>query len=260
MQKTTIYGLPMNPMPLLEQLKGASFCVSYATRAKLGKQLAQAIRLVGEDGVLLVDNGAFTHWGNGGLMTEDYIAGFEAWAEDILERCPQAIAVIPDVIRGTMEQNIALIESTGLDLDRAMPIWHMDEPLSFLRSLCDRFGYIGFGSTIDQPGSENWHARIKEAFAAIDAWALETGEPRPRVHIMRAQQFAHLYAFDTRATAPTSRRTTIASSTRRARPSPCLQLASTVRSRRRPARSPTTSSSTSSTSTRTTPTSWRSTS
>ena len=196
MQKTTVYGLPLNPTHLLNQLKGASFCVSYATRDKLGKQLDQAISLVGRDGILLVDNGAYSHFNSGGQMTPEYIEGFEEWAQEILDRCPQAVAVIPDVIRGTMAQNVEMIENTMLDLDRCMPIWHMDEPISYLIGLCERFGYIGFGSTIDAPGSEKWHARIKEAFAAIDAWELATGEPRPRIHMMRAQAFAHLYPFD----------------------------------------------------------------
>lgn len=196
MEKTTVYGLPINPTSLLEQLKGGSFCVSFAHRAKLGTQLDDAIRLVGDDGILLVDNGAFTHWKTGGQMTEDYILAFEDWASEILERCPQAIAVIPDVIRGTFEQNAKLVEDTGLDLDRAMPIWHMHEPISYLIALCERFGYVGFGSTADAPGSKKWHARVREAFAAIDAWEKETGEPRPRIHMMRAQNYAHQYPFD----------------------------------------------------------------
>ena len=196
MQKTTVYGLPLNPTHLLNQLKGASFCVSFGTRDKLGKQLDQAIELVGEDGILLVDNGAYTHWKKGGTMTPDYIEAFEDWAEEILDRCPQAIAVIPDVIMGSVEQNGKLVEDTGLDLDRCMPIWHMHEPISYLIALCERFSYVGFGSTADAPGSDPWHARIKEAFAAIDAWEKETGEVRPRIHMMRAQAFAHLYPFD----------------------------------------------------------------
>lgn len=196
MEKITVFGLPLNPMRHLDSLKGGSFCVSYATRQKLGRQLDQAIEAVGEDGILLVDNGAYSHWKKGGAMTPEYVEGFEAWAEDILDRCPQAIAVIPDVIMGSVEENIALLESTGLDLDRAMPIWHMHEPLTYLIALCERFDYVGFGSTADKPGSEAWHARIKEAFAAIEAWEAETGEIRPRLHMMRAQAFAHLYPFD----------------------------------------------------------------
>lgn len=62
MEKTTVYGLPLNPKHLLEQLNGSSFCVSYYTRDKLGSQLDDAIRLVGQDGILLVDNGAFSLW------------------------------------------------------------------------------------------------------------------------------------------------------------------------------------------------------
>jgi hypothetical protein len=200
MEKTTVYGLPLNPTHLLNQLKGASFCISYATRAKLGKQLDQAIELVGENGVLLVDNGAFSHFMSGGSMTEDYIESYEAWANEILERCPQAIAVIPDIIGGTVEQNAELINTTMLDTDRAMPIWHMDEPISYLRHLLDGgFNYIGFGSSgkyAKTVGSAEWHARVKEAMDAIDAWEIEGNECRPRIHMMRAQAFAHLYAFD----------------------------------------------------------------
>lgn len=198
MYKTTIYGLPLNPTSLLEQLDGASFCVSYGTREKLGKQLDQAIRLVGEDGILLVDNGAYTHWKQGGAMTPEYVEGFEIWAQDILDRCPQAIAVIPDVIMGSVEQNAKLVEETLLDLDRCMPIWHMHEPISYLIDLCERFAYVGFGSTADKPGSKKWHARIKEAFAAIDQWLIDSegAYVRPRIHMMRAQNYAHLYGFD----------------------------------------------------------------
>src|SRR5262245_10332127 len=129
MNKHTVFGLPLNPMPALEQLRGASFCVSYATRAKLGKQLNQAIELVGQDGILLVDNGAFSAWQAGvdTMSDESYLEGFATWANDILARCPQAIAVLPDKIDGTVEENAQLVNETVTmfpDL-RVMPIWHM---------------------------------------------------------------------------------------------------------------------------------------
>jgi hypothetical protein len=43
MEKLSIYGLPLNPHSALDSLAGprASFCVSYATRVKLGRQLAR---------------------------------------------------------------------------------------------------------------------------------------------------------------------------------------------------------------------------
>jgi hypothetical protein len=204
MQKITVYGLPLNPMPALEQLKGASFCVSYATRDKLGKQLDQAIRLVGNDGILLVDNGAFSAHQKGvdTMNDESYLEGFAAWANDILDRCPQAIAVLPDVIGGTEEQNAQLVceTMTMIDPERSMPVWHMHESLDYLTYLCESFGYIAFGWSGQywKVGTPEWHARIQEAFAAIDAWEAsgEGAYIRPRIHMMRAQSMGHLYAFD----------------------------------------------------------------
>ena len=201
MDKKAIYGLPLNPMPLLEELAGASFCVSYATRSKLGRQLDDAIRLVGQDSILLVDNGAFSLHKQG-ISTRDeaYQEAYEAWAQDILDRCPQAIAVIPDVIGGTEEENAQLVRETMLDCGRAMPIWHMHESISYLLYLCTDFEYVGIGSSGQfwQVGSPEWHSRIKEAFAAIDAWELESEGAyiRPRLHMMRAQSMAHAYPFD----------------------------------------------------------------
>jgi hypothetical protein len=202
MNKSAIYGLPLNPRHLLNELAGASFCVSYATRDRLGSQLEDAIRLVGQDGVLLVDNGAFSlHKKGVSARDESYLEAYEAWANDILARCPQAIAVIPDVIGGTVEENAQLVRETMLDYDRAMPIWHMHEPISYFLHLCDTFAYVGIGSSGQfwQVGTADWHARISEMLAALDRWEAEGngGNLRPRLHMMRAQSMAHLYAFDT---------------------------------------------------------------
>jgi len=201
MEKTTIYGLPLTPRALIEQLEGASFCVSFATRKDLGSQLDDAIRLVGNDGILLIDNGAFTlHKKGVSTRTESYQDEFETWAADILERCPQAIAVIPDVIGGTEEENGELVRHCMLDWDRCMPIWHLHESIDYLLELCEGFNYVGFGSSGQfwKVGTPEWHARIAEAFAAIDAWekASEGAYIRPRIHMMRAQSMAHLYGFD----------------------------------------------------------------
>jgi len=207
MNKLTIYGLPLSPTSALEALSGASFCVSYGTRDKLGKQLDQAIRLVGQgDGVLLVDNGAYSAWkaGTDTMNDESYLEGFAEWANDIAARCPQAVIVLPDVIDGTHEQNAQLVCETmamfDFDSERTMPIWHMHEPISYLLHLCEGFGYVGFGSSGEyaSPNCPAWHARITEAFAAIDKWEAESEGAfiRPRIHMMRAQSMAHLYPFD----------------------------------------------------------------
>jgi len=205
MQKHTVFGLPLNPTHLLEQLKGASFCVSYGTRQKLGKQLDQAIRLVGDNGILLVDNGAFSaHQAGVDTMTdESYLEGFADWANDILDRCPQAVAVIPDVIGGSWQQNAELVENTMCmfsDTDRLMPIWHMHEPIAYLTGLVERFGFIGIGSSGEyfQIGTAKWHARMTEAMAAIETLVADSEGcvARPRIHLMRAQSMAHLYDVD----------------------------------------------------------------
>lgn len=201
MNKITVYGLPLNPQSALEQLAGASFCVSYATRQKLGKQLDDAIRLVGRDGILLIDNGAFSMHKQGvSTRAESYQDAFEDWAQGILDRCPQAIAVIPDVIGGTEEENADLAGQWQLDPERSMAIWHLHESFEYLTYLCESYGYVGFGSSGDywQVGTAKWHARIRDAFAAIDKWEAD-GEGafiRPRIHMMRAQSEAHRYPFD----------------------------------------------------------------
>jgi hypothetical protein len=204
MEKITVYGLPLNPMPALEQLKGSSFCVSYWTRKKLGKQLDQAIRLVGEDGILLVDNGAYSAWEAGvkTMTDESYLEGYAEWANEILERCPQAVAVLPDVIDGTEQDNaeLACEMMTMIDPERSMAVWHMHESIGYLIHLCESFGYIAFGSSgaYASGSGPKWKARMAEAFAAIDKWELESegAYVRPRIHMMRSQAQAHLFPFD----------------------------------------------------------------
>jgi len=207
MEKTTIYGLPITPARLLDDLAGASFCVSYAHRKRLGKQLDQAIELVGENGVLLIDNGAFTNHKQGkSSFDEDYLADFAQWATDILDRCPQAWVVLPDVIDGSPEQNAQLISEmmTVFPADRCMPVWHLHEPISYLLDLCEGFEYVALGSSGQywQVGTPAWHGRMREIFKAIDQWEADSEYEghrayiRPRLHMMRAQSMAHLYPFD----------------------------------------------------------------
>jgi len=199
MKKIPIFGLPLNPMAALEELAGRSFCVSFHNK----RNVEDAIRLVGADGMVMVDNGAYSIFRAGG---KTYDAGmleeFEAWAADILARCPHAVAVVPDVIGGTEEENLELIRLWWLDPDRSMVVWHLNESLEHLTYLCEMgFAHVAFGSAGEhywKIGTPAWHARVTEALAAIDRWVLE-GEGcyvRPRVHMMRAKSMLHLYDFD----------------------------------------------------------------
>lgn len=200
LKKRAIFGLPLNPLSALEQLKGESFCVSFGTRQKLGRQLDDAIRLVGKDGMLLVDNGAFTLHKQG-QSTRDpaYLKAYEKWAQSILDRTPRAVAVIPDVIGGTEEQNAELVREWQLDPWRSMAIWHMHESLDHLKWLIESSpNHVGIGSSGEfwQTGTPQWHRRIHEALDTIASFEKQTGDPRPRIHMMRAQSQHHLYPFD----------------------------------------------------------------
>jgi 3'-phosphoadenosine 5'-phosphosulfate sulfotransferase (PAPS reductase)/FAD synthetase len=183
-RKIAIHGTPVTPRPLLEQLAGKSFCVSY-----FDKRDAEACAgLVGADEILLLDNGAFSAWTQGLDLDDEYWIGFYDWAAELLERVPQAIAIVPDVIGGTVEDNGRLILECPLPLERCAVVWHLHEPLAYLRYLLDAgAGAIAFGSSGEyaRPGAANWRERIAEAFAAIEQWVAETGEPRPFVHMLR---------------------------------------------------------------------------
>lgn len=200
MRKRVVFGLPLNPAPLLGQLAGQSFCVSYYHRQRLGSQLQQAIDLVADDGILLIDNGAFSAWQNGHVLPPEYWFGFADWAADIMARCPQAVAVVPDVIGGTESENWELLnEFVGLvPSDRCMPVWHMHESWEYLRSLAESGPYLAIGSSgaYAKVGTPRWHKRIKLALRTLDRCTRRRGLVRPWVHMMRAQSEMHRYDFD----------------------------------------------------------------
>lgn len=202
-EKITVYGLPINPRHLVEELVDPSFCVSYATRGRLGKQLEQAISMVADTGLLLIDNGAFSnHQAGKSSFDADYLDGFIEWANEILLDCPQAIVVLPDVIDGTLEENERLLHETmcAFPVDRTMPVWHMHEPISAFLHLAEGFEWVAIGSSAQyfDIGTPIWHARMQELFAAIDAWEATSNGAfiRPRIHMMRAQSQLHAYPFD----------------------------------------------------------------
>lgn len=201
MKKRTVYGTPITPNRLVRQLDGSSFCVSYWNRKRLGSQLDELIELTGGDELLLVDNGAFSAWNKNGaepFLDPEYTAGFEAWALWILAVCPQAVAVIPDTITGTLAQNKQLLAETNLPRDRAMPVYHMHEPLEHLADLIrDGWLWIAFGSSGEfaKPATPEWRERMAQMWETVEAVEAE-GYPRPWIHMMRAQAQGADYPFD----------------------------------------------------------------
>lgn len=197
MRKLPIFGTPITPAHLIGELAGESFCVSYAT--KRDAEVERIIGLVGD--MLMLDNGAFTAWKKNGqepFSQAGAIEGFESWALGILDRCPAAVAVVPDTITGTTEQNRALYKATRLPRDRAMVVFHMHESDEYLEELLRAgFAYVAIGSSGEfaKVGTADWHCRIAAIMAVIDKVERDTGV-RPHVHMMRAQAEHYRYDFD----------------------------------------------------------------
>jgi|TARA_Y100000296_G_scaffold67829_1_gene80735 hypothetical protein len=213
--KNVVHGLPINgthdDKPAIEALASGSFLASYfyarPGQNKLGRQVDQAIDLVGDDGVFLLDNGAFTAFKNGTSIADDadYLDGFYDWAGSIMNRCPQALAIIPDVIDGSTERNNEMISEAigrGLDFERMVPVWHLHEDLAQLERLVLDWNHIAIGSSgaYWKVGSAEWKARIDEMFAHLDALFADqefsAAYVRPKLHMLRGIAVMDSYRFD----------------------------------------------------------------
>ncbi len=181
-----VHGTPITPGRLLDTMRGSSFCVSFAAP----QQLDQCIELVGDDEVLILDNGAFSHWraGNGAIDRFE----FWEWANEAQRRCPAAIAVIPDVIQGDERENLiemswALREELSEFPERTMSIWHLDDSRDFLATQCKLCNFIGIGSTNEvdvQKHKDEYLRRIRMVYETVRAIEA-VHQRRPWVHLMR---------------------------------------------------------------------------
>ena len=180
------HGTPITPGSVLETLAGRNFCVSYAAPHQVEKchQIGQSVML---------DNGAFTFWKQGGTPDWD---SWRAWAEPWLAY-KTTWCVLPDVVDGGADANDRLLQKWGRFhwAMQGAPVWHLDEPLSRLRRLAHGWERICFGSSgqYAEVGSEAWHRRVTDAFnhivngdGSIDCW----------VHMLRGMSLAgDIYPF-----------------------------------------------------------------
>lgn len=180
-----IHGTPITPKRHLEQLRGESFCVSYA----YPEQLHDVGPLVPDTGILLLDNGAFTAWKQG---REYDTAGFWDWANAAQDLYPNAVAVIPDVIEGNeadnlMQASLAVRGGLARYPERIMFVWHTNDSLTQLKKACLLFNFVAIGSCAEHDIQKHWPAflgRINEANRVIEAVDITTGR-RPWIHVMR---------------------------------------------------------------------------
>lgn len=189
-----VHGTPITPEDLLAQLTGASFCVSFVTP----DQLEQCILLLGDDSILILDNGAFSHWRSGkGRINR---RKFWRWVNAIQRRCPQAIAVVPDVIDGNEAANALEVDYAFAPThplcefpDRAMFVWHMNESFARLEWAARTFKFIAIGSCNEfdvEKYRQTYLEQLVFAEAIIDAVHAATGH-RPFVHLMRGLGTLH---------------------------------------------------------------------
>ena len=188
-KRRIVVGTPVTPKALFPSLAGSSFCVSHADP----RDLDRAIEFVGQDEILVLDNGAFSHWkkGEGAIDRQ----AFWTWANAAQARSPEAVAVIPDVIEGSEHENLlemswAIREDAGALADfpeRTMSIWHLNESLEFLETQARLMNFVGFGSCAEfdvQTKKADYLARIRDASEVLDQVESDWNR-RPWIHLMR---------------------------------------------------------------------------
>ncbi len=172
------HGTPITPRERLYELAGRHFCVSAAEPrdVKICHEIGQSVML---------DNGAFSFWMKGAIPEWD---GVYDWMEPWLDY-PTTWAVIPDVIDGVEDANNDLLDSwRDRGLSKGAPVWHLHESLYRLQWLTHSYERVCFGSSgaYRDPGTDQWHRRVSEAF---DAVADPAGRV-PWIHMLRAMSEA----------------------------------------------------------------------
>lgn len=190
--RRVVHGTPITPNRLLDTLAGESFCVSFAAP----QQLDRCIDLVGPEEILILDNGAFSHWraGKGAIDRE----AFWTWANEAMDRCPQAVAVIPDIIEGSEADNlkeIALAIRGGLAKypERCMGIWHLNESQDFLSLQLKLLNFVGLGSCAEfdvQRQRARYLERLDHVRKTRAIIKAATGRA-PWIHLMRGLGVFH---------------------------------------------------------------------
>lgn len=170
------HGTPLTPRFELQKMAGKCFCVSFANPgdADWCLQFGQSVAW---------DNGTFSVWKRGIKINWNK---FYAWVEPRLGHPHWAI--VPDVINGSVEDNLSLINQWPHRKDLSAVVWHMNEPIDHLLRLCDLgFSKICFGSTeqYDPVGCDGWRARTDLAFNE-----LAKRGPLPWVHMLRGLAMA----------------------------------------------------------------------
>jgi len=170
------HGTPITPIAQLLTMAGRHFCVSHMKPDDVSRchQIGQSVML---------DNGAFSKWKSG--KHTDWPRYYD-WCDRWLDY-PTTWAVIPDTIDGGSQEQDALIRDWPHG-KRGAPVWHMDEPLHRLQSLCEDWPRVCVGSTAEYATvlSPAWCGRIDEMFNALAV----TFSRIPNLHMLRGMQLS----------------------------------------------------------------------
>ena len=170
------HGTPITPIAQLLTMAGRHFCVSHMKPDDVARchQIGQSVML---------DNGAFSKWKSG--KHTDWPKYYD-WCDQWLDY-PTTWAVIPDTIDGGSQEQDALIREWPHG-KRGAPVWHMDEPLHRLQSLCEDWPRVCVGSTAEYATvlSRSWCGRIDEMFNSLAV----TFSRIPNLHMLRGMQLS----------------------------------------------------------------------
>lgn len=186
---TAYHGTPITPEAVLLAIaeEARHFCVSFYR--------PDQIELVAQvSASFFIDNGAFSAWRKGLVLDAVYWARYWLFVATWLAR-GAAWFVIPDVIdAGSQLQDAMLKEAPSELRPWAVPVWHMDEPISRLVGLTEEYQRVAVGSTGDFAvvGSPAWRIRMDAVF---DTLCPGGGKPPVPIHMLRGLQ-CELPSFD----------------------------------------------------------------
>ena len=170
------HGTPITPVAELLTLAGRHFCVIH-----IRPDDVKRCHAIGQS--VMLDNGAFSKWKRGAVTDWEK---YYTWADEWLDY-PTTWAVIPDVIDAGSQEQDALIREWPHG-NKGAPVWHMDEPIYRLLSLCETWDRVCVGSTAEYAKvlSGPWCFRMDEAFNQVSS----TFKRIPYLHMLRGMQLS----------------------------------------------------------------------
>lgn len=180
---TKYHGTPCSPMKVFyEAFTGRNVLIPFPRPDDMKRAIEVADKII-------LDNGAFSIWRKGGTPNWEQ---FYKWVDNHVDNVE--FFFIPDVIDGTEKENDDLIQDFldrykyqqggGQQLNKGVPIWHVNESLDRLERLAYKYDYIAFGSAGEyaQLGTEKWHSKMDEAMSVV---CDKQGKPRVKIHMLR---------------------------------------------------------------------------